>query len=73
MDCPHCGVYNPEGRQVCWRCDQELPKAQEPKKRVDPAARARRMWTVVMIALFVWVLLTVLWWLLFSRGAVPTP
>ncbi|MGQ9597788.1 MAG: hypothetical protein ACUVWZ_00050 [Anaerolineae bacterium] len=73
MDCPHCGVYNPEGRQVCWRCDQELPKTQELKKQMDPVARARRMWIVAMIALCLWVLLTLLWWLVFSRGAVPIP
>jgi predicted nucleic acid-binding Zn ribbon protein len=59
MDCPNCGVYNPEDRQVCWRCDQELPKPKEPKKkRVDPSTAMRRMWIIVGIALLLWALLT---------------
>ena len=33
MDCPNCGVYNPAGRAVCWRCDRELPKPKEQKRR----------------------------------------
>jgi predicted nucleic acid-binding Zn ribbon protein len=58
MDCPNCGVYNPEDRQVCWRCDQELPKPKEPKKRADPSTARRRMWIIVGIALLLWALLT---------------
>ncbi len=57
MDCPNCGVYNPEGRTVCWRCDKELPKPKEPKKR-DPGAAMRRMWILILVALLVWVLIT---------------
>lgn len=33
MDCPNCGVYNPEERTICWRCDKPLPKKVEQKKR----------------------------------------
>jgi predicted nucleic acid-binding Zn ribbon protein len=59
MDCPNCGVYNPEDRQVCWRCDQELPTPKEPKKkRADPSTARRRMWIIVGIALLLWALLT---------------
>ncbi len=72
MDCPNCGVYNPEGRTVCWRCDRELPKPRPTEKRRDPAASARRMWIIVGIALLIWLLLT---WLLplFLGGLLPTP
>ncbi len=74
MDCPNCGVYNPEGRQVCWRCDKELPKPQEPKKRkTDPTAALRRMWILVGIALLLWILLTWLFSLLLGGTVVPTP
>jgi predicted nucleic acid-binding Zn ribbon protein len=74
MDCPNCGVYNPEGRQVCWRCDHELPKPQESKKRArDPERARRRIWILVGIALLIWIVLTWLMPLLLGGGAVPTP
>lgn len=62
MDCPNCGVYNPEGRDICWRCDKELPKPKEPKKRRgDPAVAMRRMWIIIGLALIIWLFLS---WLL---------
>jgi predicted nucleic acid-binding Zn ribbon protein len=60
MDCPNCGVYNPEDRTVCWRCDQELPKPKEPKKKRDPALTMRRMWIIVGVVVVLWILLTIL-------------
>ena len=69
MDCPNCGVYNPEGRQVCWRCDKDLPKPQKPKKPADPAKRMRQMWIILGIALVLWILLTWLLPLLLGSGA----
>jgi predicted nucleic acid-binding Zn ribbon protein len=74
MDCPNCGVYNPEGRQVCWRCDQELPKPKESNKRkADPSLVARRMWIIVAISIALWLVLSWLLPLLLNRGAAPTP
>ena len=73
MDCPNCGVYNPEERTVCWRCDQELPKPKEPKKERDPAAAQRRMWIIVGVALLLWILLTWLLPLFLGGGGTPTP
>ncbi|MFC2015799.1 DUF2116 family Zn-ribbon domain-containing protein [Chloroflexota bacterium] len=61
MDCPNCGVYNPEDRQVCWRCHEELPKPKEPKKKADSTTAMRRMWIIVAIVLVVWIAMT---WLL---------
>jgi len=73
MNCPNCGVYNPESRQVCWRCDRELPKPVEKKKRsTDPARAARRMWLIVGIALALWILVTFLLPALMGGGT-PTP
>jgi uncharacterized membrane protein YvbJ len=74
MDCPNCGVYNPEERVVCWRCDHELPKPQEPKKRkADPALAMRRMWILVAIVLIIWILLSFLLPLLLGGAAAPSP
>ncbi len=73
MDCPNCGVYNPEERTVCWRCDQELPKPQEPKKKRDPAAAQRRMWIIIGVAVVLWILLTWLVPLFLGGGGTPTP
>lgn len=74
MDCPNCGVYNPEGRQVCWRCDRELPRPQEPRKRPpDPNAALRRMWILVGIALLIFLLLTWLLPLFLGGSVAPTP
>ncbi len=50
MDCPKCGVYNPEDREHCWRCGAELPK-QEARPRRDPQAKAR-VWLYIAIAVF---------------------
>jgi len=73
MDCPNCGVYNPEERTVCWRCDRELPKPKEPKKKKDPVLMQRRMWILIGIALVIWMLLTWLLPLLLGGGGTPTP
>lgn len=74
MDCPNCGVYNPEDRQVCWRCDQPLPKPEEPKKRrKDPAQAMRRMWIIVGIALILWILLAWLVPMLLGGPGAPGP
>ena len=71
MDCPNCGVYNPEDRTVCWRCDQELPRPKPPKKKLDPAALQRRTWLIVAVALALWILLTWLIPLFLNGGATP--
>ncbi|HSR35149.1 MAG TPA: hypothetical protein VLY63_31655 [Anaerolineae bacterium] len=74
MDCPNCGVYNPDERIVCWRCDQELPKPVEPKKKKgDPATVQRRMWIIIGIVLVLWILLTWLLPMLLGGGGAPTP
>ncbi|MBC7235414.1 MAG: hypothetical protein H5T69_06195 [Chloroflexi bacterium] len=50
MNCPNCGVYNPEDREVCWRCDKPLPK-QTPRKKRNPQESART-WLYIAIAVF---------------------
>lgn len=74
MDCPNCGVYNPEERQICWRCDQELPKPKEPKKRkMDSTQAMRRMWIIIAVVLVLWVLITWVFPLLLGGGPGPIP
>ncbi len=53
MDCPNCGVYNPEDRRVCWRCGKELPKPVEPPKKKDPRARTQTILWVAVAVFFV--------------------
>jgi hypothetical protein len=48
MNCPNCGVYNPEDRKVCWRCDLPLPKPQPPRKR-SPQITSR-VWLYIALA-----------------------
>lgn len=51
MNCPNCGTYNPDERDVCWRCDKPLPRP-EPKKKRDPQKQAQT-WLYVVVAVFV--------------------
>ena len=32
MDCPNCGTWNPEDKDVCWRCQTTMPRPVEKKK-----------------------------------------
>jgi predicted nucleic acid-binding Zn ribbon protein len=34
-NCPNCGTWNPDDKQVCWRCQTDLPRPQEKKKRTQ--------------------------------------
>jgi predicted nucleic acid-binding Zn ribbon protein len=73
VDCPNCGVYNPEERDICWRCDQPLPKPKERnKRRADPAVTMRRVWIIVALAVLIWMLLSFVLPLFFG-GPVTTP
>ncbi len=50
MDCPSCGVFNPEERETCWRCNTELPSKAPPKRR--SSQQSARLWLYVAVALF---------------------
>ena len=32
-NCPNCDTWNPDDKNICWRCQTELPKPQEKAKR----------------------------------------
>jgi predicted nucleic acid-binding Zn ribbon protein len=56
MDCPKCGTWNPDDKRVCWRCQAEMPKPVETKKRRQNLILGLPIWTWAMFAL-----LLVLW------------
>jgi len=58
-DCPNCGTWNPDDKQVCWRCQTEMPKPKPPKKK-PTRVLGMPIWTWVVLALLAvtWVLIT---------------
>jgi len=52
-DCPNCGTWNPEDKIVCWRCQAELPKPVQKKKRQVRRVAGLPLWTWVLLGLFV--------------------
>ena len=59
MDCVKCGQWNADDRHYCWRCDAELPKPVEKKKKRQP--------TVFMgLPVWSWVIVAVMMTLLFA-------
>ncbi len=50
MDCPKCGTWNPDDKRVCWRCQTELPKPVEKKKRTPRLILGLPVWAWVMLA-----------------------
>ncbi len=51
MDCPNCGQWNPDDKQVCWRCQTALP--------TPPVKKAKRP-TQLLLGLPVWAWLAVI-------------
>jgi len=33
MNCPNCNTWNPDDKDVCWRCQTPMPKPKPPKKK----------------------------------------
>ncbi len=62
MDCPKCGTWNPDDKHVCWRCQTELPKLVEKKKRTPTLFLGLPVWAwVTLIAMaFFWLFTQVL-------------
>lgn len=54
MDCPKCGTWNPDDKRVCWRCQAELPRPVEQKKRASAVFLGLPAWGwVILIATMV--------------------
>ncbi|MGC8781108.1 MAG: hypothetical protein ACP5UQ_09615 [Anaerolineae bacterium] len=59
MDCPKCGTWNPDDKRVCWRCQAELPRPVEKKKRAPGLFMGLPTWSwVILIAMLLFWLLT---------------
>ena len=58
VNCPKCGTWNPDDKIVCWRCQAELPRPKEQKKRRSPAVSWLWMWGVIIILAIVLILQT---------------
>ena len=51
MDCPQCGTWNPDDKQVCWRCQTVMPKPVEKKKRKPRYILGLPLWSWALLAL----------------------
>lgn len=52
-DCPKCGTWNPDDKIVCWRCQTELPRPIEQKKRREgPRLWGLPVWVWVLVVFF---------------------
>jgi predicted nucleic acid-binding Zn ribbon protein len=51
MNCPNCGRSNPDDRDVCYNCDQPLPRRKEAPKRNNQTGRMGAMTWVVLVVL----------------------
>jgi len=50
-NCPNCGTWNPDDKNVCWRCQTELPRPQTKTKRAPRrfAGLPVSMWLLIVI------------------------
>jgi hypothetical protein len=51
MDCPKCGTWNPDDKQVCWRCQATWPKPVEKKIKKPRIFLGLPVWAWVMLVL----------------------
>ena len=51
MDCLKCGTWNPDDKRVCWRCQAEMPKPVEKKKRKPITFLGLPIWSWALLAL----------------------
>ncbi len=53
MDCPKCGTWNPEDKDVCWRCQETLPRPVVKEKRKPMVFMGLPVWAwVVVVVIF---------------------
>jgi predicted nucleic acid-binding Zn ribbon protein len=51
MNCTNCNTWNPDDKEVCWRCQAVLPKP-KPKKEKKPMVFAGLpvwMWVAMIV------------------------
>ena len=53
MNCTKCGQWNPDDKNMCWRCQAELPKPVEPKKKKAPTMfLGLPVWSWILLVFF---------------------
>lgn len=50
-DCPNCGTWNPDDKDLCWRCQEPLPKPVEKAKRKPTVIFGLPLWAWVVVLL----------------------
>ena len=52
-NCTNCGTWNPDDKDICWRCQTELPRPVEQRKRDPRKIAGMPLWFwVAMVAFF---------------------
>ncbi|MCB0042845.1 MAG: hypothetical protein KDE23_24335 [Caldilinea sp.] len=49
MNCPNCNTWNPEDKEVCWRCQAPLPKPKPSKKKGAMGGFSNWMWILIIV------------------------
>ncbi len=50
-DCTNCGTWNPDDKDVCWRCQTVLPRPVEKKLRRRVMFLGMPIWVWLVVAL----------------------
>lgn len=54
MDCPNCGTWNPDDKDVCWRCQHPLPKPVKEEKKKPKQFFGLPLWAwIILIVVFI--------------------
>ena len=52
-NCPNCGTWNPDDKDVCWCCQTELPRPAPPKpKRQNFLGFPLWVWMALLLFFF---------------------
>ena len=52
-DCPNCGTWNPDDKNVCWRCQTEMPRPQTKKRQTTRRILGIPWWMFLAVVFFV--------------------
>lgn len=51
MDCPKCGTWNPDDKDLCWRCQTPMPTPVEKKPRKRLVLWGLPLWAWILVLL----------------------
>jgi hypothetical protein len=53
MNCPNCNTWNPDDKDVCWRCQTPLPRPVVKEKRKPVIFLGLPLWAwIVVLVIF---------------------